>query len=115
MTETSTDFNLNISETAAVKIKNLMKTEEYEKPRLRIRIDGGGCSGFQYYFSFVGELEEDDVEIEYDGAKVVVDEVSRNFLNNCTLEYIEELGGSEFSISNPNASSSCGCGNSFSI
>jgi iron-sulfur cluster insertion protein len=115
MTDLATDFNLNISENATAKIKNLMKNEEHEKPRLRIRIDGGGCSGFQYFFSFVGELEEDDIEIEKQGAKVVIDEVSRNFLNNCTLEYVEELGGSEFTISNPNASSSCGCGSSFSI
>ena len=82
---------------------------------LRITVSGGGCSGFQYGFTFDPARNEDDRLFERDGAQVVVDEVSLELLNGSEIDYVEDLAGASFAIRNPNAASSCGCGNSFSV
>ena len=82
---------------------------------LRIAVEGGGCSGFQYIFKFDTERNNDDLVFEKNGVEVVVDEISLELITGGRLDYVEELIGSYFQIANPNASSSCGCGTSFSI
>ncbi len=85
-----------------------------ENKALRVAVEGGGCSGFQYDIK-LDEVRDDDLVLEKDGVKVVVDPVSLPFLQNATIDFSQELIGARFVIDNPNASSSCGCGTSFSI
>ena len=82
---------------------------------LRVAVEGGGCSGFQYDIQLAEKAEEDDVKLEKDGQTVLVDPVSLPFLTGATIDFTEELIGARFTIDNPNASSSCGCGTSFSM
>jgi iron-sulfur cluster assembly accessory protein len=82
---------------------------------LRVAVDGGGCSGFQYRFDLVDAAEADDLRVQGDGASALVDEVSLALLKGSVIDYVDELAGAEFRIRNPNAKSSCGCGVSFSI
>ncbi len=82
---------------------------------LRVAVDGGGCSGFQYRFDLVDGPEEDDVVVERDGARAVIDQVSLPFLAGSMIDFVDELVGAQFKVLNPNAKSSCGCGVSFSI
>jgi len=82
---------------------------------LRIAVEGGGCSGFQYQFDLVEAAQDDDLRIERDGAAILVDEVSLPFLKGAEVDFVDELAGAEFRIRNPNAKSSCGCGVSFSV
>ncbi len=82
---------------------------------LRVAVDGGGCSGFQYRFDLVEAAEPDDLRIERDGATAVVDEMSLALLNGSEIDFADELAAAEFRVRNPNAKSSCGCGVSFSI
>jgi iron-sulfur cluster insertion protein len=82
---------------------------------LRVAVDGGGCSGFQYRFELVETAEADDLRVEADGRAVLVDPVSLPFLVGSAVDFVDDLGGAQFVVRNPNASSSCGCGVSFSI
>jgi len=82
---------------------------------LRVAVDGGGCSGFQYRFELVETAEDDDLRIETDGQAAVIDPVSIPFLKGSEIAYVDELAGAQFVVKNPNAASSCGCGVSFSI
>lgn len=82
---------------------------------LRVAVDGGGCSGFQYRFELVETAEDDDLRIECDGQAALVDPVSVPFLKNAEIAFVDELAGAQFVVRNPNAASSCGCGVSFSI
>jgi iron-sulfur cluster assembly accessory protein len=82
---------------------------------LRVAVDGGGCSGFQYRFELVESAEPDDLTVERDGAAALVDEVSLPFLKGAEIDFAEELAASEFRVHNPNAKSSCGCGVSFTV
>lgn len=82
---------------------------------LRVAVDGGGCSGFQYRFDLVDTVEEDDLKVERDGAAALVDVVSLALLKGSEIDFVDELAGAEFRVRNPNAKSSCGCGVSFSI
>src|SRR5919107_572505 len=82
---------------------------------LRVSVEGGGCSGFQYQFDLVESGEPDDLRIERDGAAALVDEVSLPLLKGSEIDFVDELAGAEFRVRNPNAKSSCGCGVSFSI
>jgi iron-sulfur cluster insertion protein len=82
---------------------------------LRVAVEGGGCSGFQYQFDLVERAEDDDLRIERDGAAAVVDVVSLALLKGSEIDFVDELAGAEFRVRNPNAKSSCGCGVSFSI
>ena len=82
---------------------------------LRVTVEGGGCSGFSYKFDFADTINTDDIVIERDGAKVVIDEMSLPFLDGSEIDYVNELIGASFKIHNPNATASCGCGTSFSV
>lgn len=82
---------------------------------LRVAVDGGGCSGFQYRFELVETAQDDDLRVECDGQAVLVDPVSVPFLKNAEIAFVDELAGAQFVVRNPNAASSCGCGVSFSI
>ena len=81
---------------------------------LRLSVDGGGCAGFSYRFA-LGELEEGDALTTIDGVSLVVDPVSLDLLDGCQVDYVEDLGGAAFKVTNPNAASGCGCGSSFSV
>jgi iron-sulfur cluster insertion protein len=106
---------LNVSDAAAARIGFLL-SDEPEGSYLRVSVLGGGCSGFQYHFDFdTAPLAEDDKRFAAGDAVVVVDETSLKLLNNSTLDYVETLGAAAFEIKNPQASSSCGCGNSFAV
>ncbi len=81
---------------------------------LRLAVDGGGCAGFSYRFE-MGAIESDDLKVETDGVTLVVDPVSHDLLDGSAVDYVEDLGGSAFKVTNPNAASGCGCGSSFSV
>lgn len=83
--------------------------------KLRVFVQGGGCSGFQYGFTFDTEVNEDDFELEFDGVRVTVDSMSSSYLQDAEIDFVESLNGSSFSIKNPNAQTTCGCGSSFSM
>ena len=100
---------------AATKLKTLIIEEENERLMLRVYVTGGGCSGFQYGFTFDEEFQEDDTTVEREGVKMVVDPLSFQYLVGSEVDYQEGLEGSRFTVKNPNASSTCGCGSSFSI
>jgi iron-sulfur cluster insertion protein len=104
-----------VSENAARRIAALKAQEAQADAFLRIAVSGGGCSGFQYGLTLDDQKNEDDVVFERDGIAVVVDQVSLDLLNGAEIDFVEDLMGASFQIKNPNAASSCGCGNSFSI
>ena len=106
---------LVLTENAARRVKALRKAEGNEALMLRISVSGGGCSGFQYAFSFDDTRTDDDLVFGRDGVTVVVDDVSLDLLSGAEIDFVEELIGASFQIRNPNASSSCGCGTSFAI
>lgn len=107
---------LAISDSAAKRISVLKASEDGgENLRFRITVSGGGCSGFQYGFGFDDTQNDDDRVFEHGGVTVLVDDVSLQFLDGAVLDFKEELIGSYFALENPNASSTCGCGTSFSI
>ncbi len=106
---------LTITESAARRVTELMKAESGEGLMLRVAVSGGGCSGFQYGFSFDDTVGDEDRTFQRDGVTVVVDDVSLDLLAGSEIDFVEELIGSSFQIRNPNASSSCGCGTSFAI
>ena len=119
MVETATRItpapNITLSESAARRIGELTRDGEYMGMMLRIAVSGGGCSGFQYAFSFDDTSNDDDRLVERDGARMLVDEVSWDYLVGSEIHFAEELIGSYFTVRNPNASSTCGCGISFSV
>lgn len=96
------------------KIKALIEEEGNPDFKLRVFVQGGGCSGFQYGFTFDEVVEEGDVVAEYDGVQLLVDSMSLMYLTGATVNYKEDINGSSFVIENPNATSTCGCGSSFS-
>ena len=104
-----------VSANAARKIAGLVAQEAKPGLRLRLSVEGGGCSGFQYKFNLDDRDEEGDLVIARDGAAVVVDSVSVDYLMGAELDWVEDLTGSYFRVNNPNATSSCGCGTSFAI
>jgi iron-sulfur cluster insertion protein len=105
---------VTLSQSAAERIRAIA-VREGRPLMLRVAVEGGGCSGFQYQFDLVDQVAEDDLKIERDGAAALVDVVSLALLNGSEIDYVDELSGAEFRIRNPNAKSSCGCGVSFSI
>ena len=115
MSEVISERRITISDSAARRITALKAQEAAEGAFLRIAVSGGGCSGFQYGLSFDEETSPDDVVFEHGGIRVVVDDVSLELLNGSEVDFVEDLMGASFQIKNPNAASSCGCGNSFSI
>lgn len=106
---------LFFSDRAVSKVRELIEEEDNVALKLRVFVTGGGCSGFQYGFSFDDNQDEDDTAIEKGGAILLVDPMSYQYLVGATIEYQEGLQGSQFVVQNPNASSTCGCGSSFSI
>jgi iron-sulfur cluster insertion protein len=106
---------LMISESAAKRLAKLIEAEDDDGLMLRITVSGGGCSGFQYGFSFDSEAKPEDKVFERDGVKVVTDDASLDLLAGSEVDFKDELVGAYFAVNNPNASSSCGCGTSFSI
>jgi iron-sulfur cluster insertion protein len=118
MSETTSEVGergITVTESAARRIAFLREQEQVGGANLRIAVSGGGCSGFQYGMSFDDQTNPDDRVFERDGVGVVVDEVSLDLLNGAEVDFVEDLMGASFQIHNPNAASSCGCGNSFSI
>ncbi len=113
----ASDFSasLTFSEKAARKAGELILRQGRVDPLLRVYIEGGGCSGFQYGFNFEDAVAEDDVVIEREGAKLLIDPMSFQYLMGSEIDYKEDLQGSRFVINNPNATTTCGCGMSFSI
>lgn len=106
---------IQISERAAKRITDLIANENQDGLMLRVAVSGGGCSGFQYGFTLDDTLTEEDKTFSRDGIKVVIDDVSLDLLKGSEIDFTEDLIGSFFSIKNPNASSTCGCGTSFSL
>ena len=107
--------NLTMTASAAKRVAALIAQEGDSGLMLRVSVSGGGCSGFQYGFSFDDTVNADDRTFERDGVKLVVDEVSLDLLAGSEIDYVEELIGASFQINNPQATSSCGCGTSFAI
>lgn len=107
--------NIILTENLAKRIKTLQGQEDRPHLMLRVAVLGGGCSGFQYEFSFADDLESGDIVFEHEDAKVVIDEMSLQYINGSTIDYTDDLIGSSFQIRNPNATSSCGCGTSFAV
>lgn len=113
--ETFVPESIQITQSAIVKVRSLIEEEGNEDLKFRVFVTGGGCSGFQYGFAFDESCSEDDAQIQRDGITVVVDSMSYPYLVGAQLDYEEGLQGSKFKVGNPNASSTCGCGSSFSI
>lgn len=109
----STD-GIGVTDAVFAQLAVILEGEGRDK-MLRVAVLGGGCSGFQYKFDLESTVSDDDVVIEKDGVRVVVDAVSQPFLDGAVIDYKDELIGAHFAVDNPNATSSCGCGTSFSI
>lgn len=105
---------LTLADSAAARLAKLAEAEGHPV-MLRVAVDGGGCSGFQYRFELVEAAEPDDLRIETNGQAALVDPVSLPFLKNAEIAFVDDLAGAQFVVRNPNAASSCGCGVSFSI
>ena len=105
---------LIFTESAAAKVSQLIDEEGNPDLKLRVFVQGGGCSGFQYGFTFDEEVNEDDSVMEKNGVKLLIDAMSYQYLVGAEIDYTEGLEGSQFVIRNPNATSTCGCGSSFS-
>ncbi len=118
-TETAMNIENNtpllFTDNAAAKVKQLMEEEGNENLNLRVFVSGGGCSGFQYGFTFDELINEDDTVMEKNGVKLLVDPMSFQYLIGAEIDYQENLQGAQFIIKNPGASSTCGCGSSFSM
>jgi iron-sulfur cluster insertion protein len=102
------------TEAAAAKVKELIDDEGNDGLKLRVFVSGGGCSGFQYGFTFDEEINEDDATIDKSGVMLLVDSMSYQYLVGAEIDYQEGIDGAQFVIKNPNATSTCGCGSSFS-
>lgn len=109
------ETNIALSEQAANKVKQLMAAEGNEALKLRVFVSGGGCSGFSYGFTFDEEVADDDAVVERAGITLLVDSLSYQYLLGAEVDFRENLQGSQFVVNNPNAASTCGCGNSFAI
>ena len=103
------------TQAASIKAKTLITEEENDALKLRVYVTGGGCSGFQYGFTFDEKQADDDLVIEREGVSLVVDSLSFQYLVGSKVDYKEDLDGSRFVVENPNATTTCGCGSSFSI
>lgn len=106
--------NVELTERAARRILTVLSAEP-DGSALRISVNGGGCSGFQYVFDITRERQDDDIVLQRDGATVLIDEVSLQFLGGSRIDFVDDLMGQAFKIDNPNATSSCGCGTSFAM
>ena len=105
---------LNFTDAAANKVKNLIEEEQNDNLKLRVFVSGGGCSGFQYGFTFDEVINDGDTEVDKNGVKLLIDPMSFQYLVGADIDYTEGLEGAQFVIRNPNAKTTCGCGSSFS-
>ena len=105
--------SITLSERAARRIVEILRAED--AALMRVSVEGGGCSGFQYRFDLVQDTAPDDFLVERDGARVVVDPVSLGFVQGAEIDFVDDLIGASFKIKNPNVTVSCGCGTSFSV
>ena len=108
-------IGITLTDAAARKVQELVLGEGNPELKLRVYISGGGCSGFQYGFTFDEEQAEDDIAIENDGVVLLVDPLSFQYLMGAEVDYAESLAGAQFVIRNPNATTTCGCGSSFAV
>lgn len=113
--ETSIPSPVNFTDSAAEKVKSLITEEGNDALMLRVFITGGGCSGFQYGFTFDEAVNDGDTCVEKNGVKLLIDPMSYQYLVGAEIDYTEGLEGAQFVIRNPNASTTCGCGSSFSV
>ena len=109
------DVNIQMSARAADKVSELIEDEGNDELKLRVFVTGGGCSGFSYGFTFDDAIAQDDTVVQRSGVTMVVDPMSYQYLVGAEVDFREDLQGSQFVVTNPNASSTCGCGNSFAI
>lgn len=109
-----TETNVVLTQNAARRI-NLIAAREASAKLFRVSVEGGGCSGFQYKFDLVGEPESGDLVIEREGARMLIDPVSLDYLKGSEIDFVDDLMGATFRVRNPNAQSACGCGTSFSL
>ena len=100
---------------AALRVEELVEEENNKELKLRVYVTGGGCSGFQYGFTFDEAVQDGDTAVEKDGVTVLVDPLSMQYMSGCSIDYKEDLEGARFVINNPNATTTCGCGSSFSV
>ena len=112
-TATDTAEILVFTDSAANKVRELIEEEGNPELKLRVFVSGGGCSGFQYGFTFDEEVNDDDTSLEKNGVTLLIDSMSYQYLVGAEIDYTEGLEGSQFVIRNPNATSTCGCGSSF--
>ncbi len=108
--------SVSLSDNAAKRIAFLL-TKEPEKALLRVAVDGGGCAGFQYKFEFISpeDVTKEDLILQNGEAQVAIDDISLDLMQNSIIDFVDTLGASHFEIKNPQAATSCGCGNSFSV
>jgi iron-sulfur cluster insertion protein len=106
---------INVSDSCLAKVADLLAEENDPNLKLRVFVQGGGCSGFQYGFTFDEIVNEDDFVIEKESVKFLIDSMSYQYLVGATLDYKDDIMGSSFTVKNPNAETTCGCGSSFSI
>lgn len=106
---------MNINASAVDKIRDIIAEESNPNLKLRVFIQGGGCSGFQYGFTLDEVQNEDDFDFDHSGVKVLVDSMSMQYLQGSTIDYRDDISGSSFVINNPQAATTCGCGSSFSV
>jgi iron-sulfur cluster assembly accessory protein len=107
-------LSVSVSDAAAKRISAILQSDP-EKTALRISVEGGGCSGFSYKYDLVDAQDVDDIVIEKLGAKVLIDQISLAYIGGSEIDFVDDLMGQSFQIRNPNATSSCGCGTSFSV
>jgi len=113
--EITDEADIIFSDSAATRVAQLIREEKNPELRLRVYITGGGCSGFSYGFTFDENLKEGDSGVYNQGVQLVIDPMSYQYLTGSTVDYLEDLQGARFIVSNPNAKTTCGCGSSFSI
>ncbi|MFN4330106.1 MAG: iron-sulfur cluster insertion protein ErpA [Limnobacter sp.] len=106
---------LVFTDAAAAKVRDLINEEGNPNLKLRVFVQGGGCSGFQYGFTFDEDVNEDDTTLEKEGVTLLIDSMSFQYLTGAEIDYKEDLNGAQFVIKNPNATTTCGCGSSFSV
>ena len=106
---------MTFTNAAAAKVRTLIDDQDNDNLKLRVFVTGGGCSGFEYGFTFDEDTDEEDTTVENSGVKLVVDSLSFQYLAGAKIDFFEDLQGSRFVVTNPNADTTCGCGNSFSI
>ncbi len=115
MTIETYEADVVFTKSAALKVKELIEEEDNAELKLRIYITGGGCSGFQYGFTFDENIEEGDSIITTEGVSLLIDPISYQYLISAEIDYKEDLQGAQFVVRNPNANTTCGCGSSFSV